>query len=234
MAKTVGLARNITLEWIDAAADCQIQGKTKDEAKEYLDAMISTVISSPDNIRKTRTICLNAWYTNDPFFQEKAIEICHDVYKAQRLPLHWSLLLVYYPIFYDLCYAIGTQFTFRDEIQLAQIKARIYDTWGERATLYHSLDKNIKTLKDLNAVAPTGKPGEYIAIKHSISDPRTLHLVSAAILQSSGKEYMTWEEITGHPALFPFSIEHLTQADIAASPYLALERMGDQVVIRRK
>ena len=48
MAKTVGLARNFTLEWIDAAADCRIQGKNKDEAKEYLDTMISAKIASPE------------------------------------------------------------------------------------------------------------------------------------------------------------------------------------------
>lgn len=234
MAKTVGLARNFTLEWIDAAADCRIQGKNKDEAKEYLDTMISAKIASPDNIRKTRTICLNTWYTNDPFYQEKAIAICRDVFKAQRLPLHWALVMVYYPIFFDLCSIIGSQLSFRDTILLSQVKSRIYDAWGARATLYHSLDKNMQTLKDLGVIIPTGKTGEYSVIPHTVSDPRTVCLLASAILKCTEKEYMTWEEITNHPTLFPFKIEHVSQADIPSCGYLTLERMGDDVVIRKK
>ena len=43
---------------------------------------------------------------------------------------------------------------------------------------------------------------------------------------------MTWEQIVHHPAMFPFEIEHVTQADVAACNQLLLERMGDDVVIR--
>ena len=45
---------------------------------------------------------------------------------------------------------------------------------------------------------------------------------------------MTWEEMIQHPALFPFHIDDLTQADMASCEHLCLERMGDDVVIRVK
>ena len=40
MAEKVGLARNFTLEWLDSAANCQLAGKNKSEAREYLDGII--------------------------------------------------------------------------------------------------------------------------------------------------------------------------------------------------
>lgn len=45
---------------------------------------------------------------------------------------------------------------------------------------------------------------------------------------------MTWEEIADHRALFPYEIEHVTQADLAACEKLCLERIGDDIVIRVK
>ena len=59
-----------------------------------------------------------------------------------------------------------------------------------------------------------------------------VQLLCAAIIERSGKEYMTWEEFISHPALFPFRIENVTQADMASCEHLCLERMGDDVVIR--
>ena len=49
-----------------------------------------------------------------------------------------------------------------------------------------------------------------------------------------GNQYMTWEEMIQHPALFPFHIDDLTQADMASCEHLCLEHMGDDVVIRVK
>jgi hypothetical protein len=37
-----------------------------------------------------------------------------------------------------------------------------------------------------------------------------------------------------HPAIFPFAIFNVTQADMAAVSYLTMERMGEQVVFRVK
>ncbi|MBR6029740.1 MAG: hypothetical protein IKP40_11720 [Clostridia bacterium] len=58
-----------------------------------------------------------------------------------------------------------------------------------------------------------------------------MQLLCAAIIERSGRQYMTWEELMQHPALFPFRIENLTQADMASCEWLHLERMGNDVVI---
>jgi len=234
MAERVGMSRNISSEYLDAVADCQLMGKSEIEARDHLNELIGTHISNAGNIKNTRIILLNTWYRNDPVIQEECISLCRTATREDRLPLHWALLLLAYPVFYDLTSIIGNISDFNSEINAKQTKARIYDKWGARTTLEHSLTKNLKTLKDMDVLTPVSRNGIYTIKQHSVSDPHMVCVLCAAILAHSSNGYMTWEGIINHPALFPFEIEHVTQADVAASSYLALERMGDQVVIRRK
>ncbi len=234
MAEQVGLARYFNIDWLDAVADCKAAGNTKEEAHQYLDEMISQRIKSKDNIRKTRTIMLNVWYTNDAWFVEQCTDICKGIFRQERLGLHWTLIMVYYPVFFDLCTIIGNSLEYKDEIQLQQIKARIFDKWGARNTLEHSLSKNFQTLKDMNVLEPGEKIGAYKSIKHKLDDPKIVCMLVAAILKCSDSEYMTWERLIHHPVLFPFEISGVTQADMPTCERLVLERMGDDVVIRLK
>ena len=55
---------------------------------------------------------------------------------------------------------------------------------------------------------------------------------TVALITSSKKDYMTREAIANHKALFPFAVEHVTQADIASCEKLLLERVGDDIVVR--
>lgn len=234
MAEQVGLARNFTLEWLDAAADCQMLGKDKAEAHEYLDSIISQKIQSKDNIRKTRTIMLNLWYSNEPWIMHESIAACRDVTRNERLPLHWALLLAYYPVFFDLCSVIGSLLEYRNTVTLQQIKSRIFEKWSARTTLEHSLSKNMQSLKDVGAMVPQQIAGAYTAANYTVDSKRIVYVLVDSILKNEQREYMTWEEIIHHPALFPFTIENVTQADLASCNHFVIERMGDDVVIRHK
>ena len=234
MAEQIGLARNFTLEWLDSAANCQLAGKNKAEAREYLDGIIGEKLHSKDNIRKTRTMMLNLWYDNEPWIQNVAIADYRDATHNEHLPLHWAMLLVYYPIFFDLSTVIGSLLEYREVITLQQIRSRIYEKWGARTTLEHSLSKNMQSLKDVGVLIPQQTVGTYTATKAVVDSKQIVYALANAIITNEKCEYMTWEEIIHHPALFPFEIKHVTQADLAACDRFALERMGDNVVIRMK
>lgn len=139
-----------------------------------------------------------------------------------------------YQVFFDLCTVIGGLYAFRDDITLAQIRNRIFEKWGARDTLQNCLPKNLQTIRELKAMIPSGTLGTYNRNIMTMENPQVMQLLCAAIIERSGKEYMTWEEIIQHPALFPFRISNTTQADMAACDHLTLERMGDDVVIHLK
>lgn len=76
------------------------------------------------------------------------------------LPVHWCMMLAAYPVFQDMCRLIGKISEFEETFTLKQIKQKLFDEWGERANLYHSIDKLIATLKAMD-VLESEKVGVY-------------------------------------------------------------------------
>lgn len=231
MAEQISLTNNVDLVWMELAVNCRIHGKSREEAREILNAKIGETITSKDNIRKKRDILLNMWYRDDEWFLNRSVQAAEGMPTNSRIALHWAQLLRYYPVFYDLSYTVGTLFQYRDVITTKQIRERLFELWGARATLLNSLPKNIQTLKELQAIDVTEEKGKYQKHLSVIREPKTVELLSIAVIQRSGQGGLTWEEILQHLALFPFQIENVTQADLAASEKIRLNKMGDRIMI---
>lgn len=232
MAERIGISKNVKLEWMNLAADQHLLGKTQAEAMPIIDSKIRESIKCQANVRTIRAILSNMWFKNQDWFLEKATNVTRGIAINERVPVHWALMMARYPFFYDMSSAIGCLFDFRDEITIDQIRNRIYEKWGARATLKPGISQVVHMLKDLKVLNSIKPAGTYTHKLVVISDVGTVQLLCAAILMGADKEYMTWESILQHPALFPFTIEEVTQGDMASCEHLCLERMGDDVVIR--
>ena len=232
MAERIGLTNNITLEWMEAAANYKIMEKTQKEAYPLLNDLIGETIKSPGNIKRIRVILFNMWFRPEDWFLDACMKSAESLSTGERIGIHWALLLKRYQVFYDLCVVMGGLFDYRDDITLAQIRNRIFEKWGARDTLQGCLPKNIQTFKELKAISAVKPAGTYQKDEIVLNNPNIMQLLCVAIIERSGKQYMTWEELVQHPALFPFIIENITQADMASCDHLCLERMGDDVVIR--
>ena len=234
MAKRVALSKPISLDLLNEVYEEFISGLTKLESKEKLDEIISQNISSKDNIRKTRTILQNLWYVDSDWFHEEAALVARYLTRNERLPVHWALLMNCYPLFTDMCVVMGQLFEIKDSISATQIKTAIYGKWGARNTLEASLSKNLKSLRDMEALTYGDSHTSYAKVTHVVSDPKAVAILFAAVMLATEQQYMTWDGFITHPAIFPFTINNVTQADMAAISYLAMERMGDHVVFRIK
>lgn len=234
MARNVTLTRSIDLDLLNEVYEEYIAGLTKLESKAKLDEIIGQRISDKDNIRKTRTILQNLWFVEVDWFHEEASAAARYLNRIERLPIHWAMLMTYYPIFTDLCVVLGHMFEIKDAVSATQIKEEIYSKWGARTTLDASLSKTLKSLRDMDALKRADKHTCYAKVAHNVSDYKVVALLFAAIMLATEQQYMTWEGFITHPAIFPFTINSVTQADMAAIPYLAMERMGENVVFRIK
>lgn len=234
MAERVALSKPISLDLLNEVYEEYIAGLTKQESKEKLDEIISQKISSKDNIRKTRTIVQNLWYVDTDWFHEEASLAARYLTPVERLPVHWALLMNCYPLFTDMCVVMGQLFEIKDSVSATQIKAAIYSKWGARNTLEASLSKNLKSLRDMEALTYGDSRTSYAKVTHKVSDPKVVGLLFAAVMLATEQQYMSWESFITHPVIFPFTINNVTQADMAVIPYVIMERMGDQVVFRIK
>lgn len=205
MAKMVGLSRNLKLQWLNKVVELVLEGHTEQEIKEQLNEYLSFEIESPTNIRKTREILMNIWvYDNELSNKIKApaLELI-KAYPEYDLVIHWCMMMAAYPVFVDMCKLIGKMSEFQDEITLAQLKQKLFDEWGERTTLFHSIDKLVATLKALDVMV-CDKPGKYHVNRHRVSNPKIVAFMVYVMMLVDDSSYYTFTDINSSTYLFPF------------------------------
>lgn len=205
MAKMVGLSRNLKLQWLNKVVELVLEGYTEQEIKDQLNEYLSFEIESPTNIRKTREILMNIWvYDNELSNKLKApaLELI-KAYPEYDLVIHWCMMMAAYPVFVDMCKLIGKMSEFQDEITLTQLKQKLFDEWGERTTLFHSIDKLVATLKALDVMV-CDKPGKYHVNTHRVSNPKIAAFMMYAMMLVDDSGYYTFTDINSSTYLFPF------------------------------
>lgn len=234
MAKMVGLSRNISITWLNKTVELINEGLSTEEIKEKLHEYLSFEINSPTNLRKTRDILLNIWVNKGELsskIKEQALDMFNK-YPEHRLSVHWCMMLATYPVFGDMCKLIGKISEFQDEIVLSQIKQKLFDEWGERTTLYHSIDKLIATLKSFGVLS-CKKPGKYHIRKTETNRDEVILLLvyTSMIVDNSG--YYSFAELNNLLYLFPFEYS-LKKELIAADDRFIMNYFGGELTLALK
>lgn len=205
MAKMVGLSRNLKLQWLNKVVELVLEGHAEQEIKDQLNEYLRFEIESPTNIRKTREILMNIWvYDNELSNKIKATALeLIKAYPEYDLVIHWCMMMAAYPVFVDMCKLIGKMSEFQDEITLAQLKQKLFDEWGERTTLFHSIDKLVATLKALDVMV-CDKPGKYHVNTHKVSNPKIVAFMVYAMMLVDDSGYYAFTDINSSTYLFPF------------------------------
>ena len=205
MAKMVGLSRNLKMQWLNKTAELVIEGLSEAEIHDQLNEYLSFEISSPTVLRKTREILMCIWvYENEINSRLKceALSIIKDL-PEYALEVHWCMMMAAYPVFNDMCKLIGKMSEFQDEIALSQIKQKLYDEWGERTTLFHSVDKLISTLKELDVIH-CDKPGRYQIAKHTVYNKRVSVFMVYTMMLVDNSGYYSFAELNNSTYFYPF------------------------------
>lgn len=119
-----------------------------------------------------------------------------------KVAIFWCMLLSVYPVFDDICNTMGKILRFQDEVTLSQLKDKMFDLWGERTTLYHSIDKIASTMKSLEGV--DASKGRYFKVTHEIQNPEVENFIAYTFLKTVESSYISLEDINEWDAMFPF------------------------------
>ena len=232
MSKIIGMSRNINLEWLNETARLVLVGKSEIEIKEALNEYLFFSIASPTNLRKTREILMNIWVrVSDENIDMKklALELFNTNKESNKLVAHWCMMLLAYPVFGDIVTVIGKMADKQFDITMVQIKSRMFDVWGERSTLYHSIDKNIRTLKDLG-VLRTIKTGLYDVKNIKIEDDKAIILIIGILLTIKDKLYMKLDELENAYEFYPFKYD-IDLESLQTSRLFSFEKFGGEIAI---
>ena len=205
MAKMVGLSRNLKLPWLNEVVRLYSEGLDNNQIKEQLNEYLSFEIESPIVLRKTREILMNIWvYENDytGALRDEALRLIQKD-SDYAIPVHWVMMLAAYPVFQDMCWLIGKIGEFEEAITTKQIKQKLFDEWGERSTLYHSINKLIATLKALD-VLESKKAGVYLIKKHQLSKSEIVNFLLYAMMRIDDAGYYSLVNLENSLYLFPF------------------------------
>lgn len=208
MGKMVGLSRNLKMTWLNKSVELLSENLPEAEYKDKLNEYLSFEIKSPTNLRKTRDILMNLWYYENLETQTLRTQARSLIEKDpdNSLAAHWCIILATYPIFVDVSRIIGKLSEFEEEFTLQQLKQKIFDEWGERATLFHSIDKIIATMKAMEALKAE-KPGLYTIVKHEVKDDEVNALLASAGMTVEDKGNFTLQELRGMSYMFPFKYQ---------------------------
>ena len=234
MAKMVGLSRAIKTEWLSKTVELVSQTTDEQKIKDSLNEYLSFEIQSPTNLRKTREILINIWFrpsiTATDIWNEAIKAYQHD--KSSKLAINWAMILLAYPVFFDVCNMIGKISAIQDSFTTAWLKEKLLEHWGERQTLNYSSDKILQTLKFMGAIENL-KVGTYKICSTQITDTATLSVMIMALLELNKKAYYEVTELSRMPLFFPFdynvSLEWLHNVEI-----FRISNFGGKLVVSSK
>lgn len=231
MAKMVGLSRNLKPQWLNKTVELVLTGLDEKEIKDQLNEYLSFEIESPTNLRKTREILMNIWvYDNDysGSLREAGLELIKQD-TDNMLPVNWCMMMAAYPVFVDMCKLIGKISEFEETVTLAQIKQKLFDEWGERTTLYHSIDKLVATLKALD-VLECKKVGNYSVNKHQISKDSVVNYLMYAMMKIDDAGYYSLVELGNSVYLFPFEFK-ISKESIMMDKRFSMNTFGGELSV---
>lgn len=229
MAKMVGLSRNLKLPWLNEVVRLYVEGLEDDQIKEQLNEYLSYEIGSPTVLRKTREILMNIWVYENDYTDSLRNEALRLIQKDSdyALPVHWCMMLAAYPVFRDMCRLIGKIGEFEEKITMKQIKQKLFDEWGERSTLYHSIDKLVATLKALD-VLESSKVGVYSIKTHSFSKPEIINFLLYTMMKIDDAGYYSLLNLENSLYLFPFEYQ-VSKESIMVDDRFMLGTFGGEI-----
>jgi len=207
---TIGFDRDIELDWLDATAARVADEVRLGEVRQYLDALLSEAVPGQKARQNTITVLTRIWAQPTPELlglHGRAVALFHHGELVDRLGLHWAMMIGTYPFFADIASAIGRLGALQGEVALAQVTRRVVADWGERSTLVRATRRLIRSMVSWGVLRDTATRGIYALAPARREVPNALALLMLeAVLIDSEQDSLPLQQVTGHPALFPFKV----------------------------
>lgn len=228
---SIGFDRRIDLGWLDAAAGyaASVPGE---EVRDCVWTFLEGVISGDNaNSARGKTVTvLNHIWGDVPQVAEalrgRAVSRVEAGTPSERLALHWAMMVGTYPVFTDVAAAAGRLMTLQGSFSLAHLTRRLVGSWGERSTLTRAAQRIIRSMIQWGVLSDTSTKGMYEAAPgvHRVG-PDVAVLLLEALLLDAEQGSVSFDQLVGHPALFPFDVQ-LNAGHVRSASQFQVHRQG--------
>jgi len=240
--KTIGFDRRLDIEWLDAAAALAASSVPSEDARAQLGRLLGGNMASESHhgaVYKTTTVLRRIWidaFEQAQLVRDDALKLLGEVDSGGRTAIHWAVILAAYPFFCDVMAAVGRMLGLQDTVSVNLVTRRMVESWGSRTTLPRAVQRVVRSAVQWGILADGNDKGFYGLARPKTIVPQEVELLLLeGVLVASGQRSHSYDQLVGHPALFPFAVT-LTPSDLRCSSRFEVHREGldmDVVELRR-
>jgi len=229
---SIGFDRRVKAEWLNAIALQVAAGLKGSELRTFAFELIDGVVAGGTKhgtaAQKTVTVLTRTWANVNPEvvgLRDRAVEILPSIPAAERMALHWSMVLAGYRFFGDVAGVCGRMLELQGDLNLAQVTRRLRESWGERSTMNRAAQRVVRSMVQWGGLADTNSKGMYAQIPKKASvHGDVAEILIEALLIHEGKG-LSVDQAVRHSALFPFNLT-LQAHHLRQSPRFEIHRQG--------
>lgn len=231
MDKGVGFNRNIKLEWLDATAAFCLEESNEQGVRDRLQSVLAYEINSSTNLRKTIAILVNIWHQfseANPDLHREAVDLYGSTQVvSDRIWLHYGMVLLAYPFFYQTTAVIGRLSRYGDLITVPAIRNQLFSEIGQLGSLSEAANRIVYSLRDWGILEPGRERNSYVAKRQnfSSSQQRLEAWLLACCLMAQPVQEMPFADLLHLPALFPFQFT-ISMDELRSYEFLEIQRQG--------
>ena len=228
----IGFDRRIDLEWLEAAAAQAAARTPSDEMRAYLWSVLEGAVRG-DKLNsargKTVTVLHHIWGEragSAALLRERAAAQLEGCGPDERLALHWAMMVGTYPVFTDTAAAVGRLLTLQGSFTLAHLTRRLVGVWGERSTLERAGQRIVRSMVQWGVLRDTATRGMYDALpRRRKVGPAVGTALVEALLVDAEEASVPLDQLTGHPAIFPFDLD-VNASHVRGASQFRVHRQG--------
>lgn len=209
MKPIIGFNRHLEMDWLVQTASWSANGIQGQALKNKIDILLAPSFDSKVAQDKTRNLLFGIWDSESKSvpkeFHSDACKLLIE-HSEINIAVHWGMMLVKYPFFYNIVVQIGRMTKHEDLFVYNQLEQRITENYGDTSTIKRCLQFVVRTLMNLELLS-NPKSGMYqlrksIAINHD----NVIAWLTEVSVRAQGNSSKSMSAIINDPAWFPFDI----------------------------
>jgi hypothetical protein len=234
MRTLIGFDRKIKRVWLDHVLEHLRRSSRLDELRAFLDERLRDELLGKGSRVKIVGIILRIWCKIPARLvplRADALAILSDLTFQERLWLHWAMTALAYPFFREVVHVSGRLFAVQDEVNAAQVQARIPAPWGLGTRTGEAVTKVLHTLVDWKVLQSGKVAGNFVATGKLSTDSTPLQVwLLEALLRAGPSEELDAKQLWRLPEAFPFSLG-VRLSDLRKTERFNIRRRGQETKV---